>query len=311
MTQASPGAMVSMSERPRACLCCAEVSGSEEWGLVSPFLAARAFRQDPAKTRVFRCGSCGFAWSERGLSPEQAELLYVGYRGEAYFRQRNHFEPWYGRKKNDGIGSEETMLSRRLAMAGTMERARAGLGARPVGVVADFGGDTGQMLRDLPDGEKWVYEFSGVQTSAWAMPVKSLSDLAGRCDLAMACQVLEHVESPLETALQVAALAKKGGWVYLEVPDERWSQSMARAAWRAGWLDAVARRPWLHQGLDFVSTASRLTFGWIPPFGFWSMREHLNFFTPQALRSIGEKSGLDVALVESNASGLALVGVKK
>lgn len=269
--------------------------------MVSLLLAERAVRQAPEKTRVFRCGSCGFAGSERGLAPERAERLYVGYRGEECFRQRNRFQPWHGRRKSESIGSEAAMEARRQAMAGTMGRARAAIGGRGVGVGADWGGGKGQMLKDLPDAENWVYEFSGAEPPPWARPMARLADLEGRCDLAMACQVLEHGEGPLETSIQASALARKGGW----------GQSMGGAAWRGGWLDAVARRPWLRKGLAFVSAASRLAIGWIRPFRFWSMREPLKFFTPQALRSIGEQAGLDVALVESNAPGLAWVGVKR
>jgi hypothetical protein len=310
MSMASLSVTGQKSVRPKACLCCSAPASSEEWGMVSPFLAERALGEAPSRTLVLRCGNCGFAWSERGLTPEQAGKLYVGYRGEEYFLLRNRHEPWYRRSKNDGIGSESTMDARRAAMAGTLARAGALRSARSVGIAVDFGGDKGQMLKDFPDGQKWVYEFSGVEPSPWARQVASLADLEGQCNFAMACQVLEHVESPLETALQVAALAKPGGWVYLEVPDERWVQSMAGSAWRARWLDAVARRPLLLRGLDFASTASRLALGWIPPFGFWSMREHLNFFTPKSLAAIAEKAGLEVVLVEENASGLALAGVR-
>jgi hypothetical protein len=299
------------SARSEECLCCQKLASEQEWGLVSLFLAERAFQEKPTKTRVFRCGQCGFAWSERGLTSEQANRLYEGYREEAYFEQRHRHEPWYGREKNKSIGSEPTMVARRLAMEGTLKRALMSHGARAEGIAVDFGGDKGQMLKDFPDAQKWVYEYSGVEPEAWAKVLTHTGDLKGQCDIALCCQVLEHVEAPAATAFEVAELVKSGGWVYLEVPDERWVQSMAHANWRAPWLDWVLLRPSLHKALDFISTASRIAVGWIPPFGFWSMREHINFFTPSSLRAIADKAGIEVVLVEANASGLALVGVKR
>lgn len=299
------------SMRSSSCLCCAEAEAQAEWGMVSAFLARRALGENPAKTRLLRCAACGFSWSERGLTEKQAHKLYVGYRGPEYFAQRHASEPWYSSKINASIGSELSMMSRREAMAGTMESARKLAGERPVGVAMDFGGDKGQMLKDLPDQEKWVYDLSGAELCPWAKKAGGLDEQKGRCDMAMACQVMEHVESPLELARQVVALVKPGGWVYLEVPFEQWRQASAGSAWRARWLDAVARRSWLMMGLDFVSTASRIAFGWVPPFGFWALREHLNFFTEKSLDAVGRAAGLEVVVVERNASGLAMVGIKK
>ena len=96
----------------------------------------------------------------------------------------------------------------------------------------------------------------------------------------------------------------------MEVPDECWIQSRAQAPWRRKVLERVARTPRIMRGLDFVSTACRIKFGWIPPFGFWALREHLNFFSEGAIEAVARFAGLRLILVESHESGIALVGIK-
>lgn len=62
--------------------------------------------------------------------------------------------------------------------------------------------------------------------------------------------------------------------------------------------------------IDFLSTASRIVLGRVPAIGFWSLREHLNFFTAESLSELAKRVGIDAVLVTRSASGLAMVGVK-
>jgi hypothetical protein len=297
--------------RPKVCPCCGCGAGREELGLVSPFLARRAFNEGPSLTGLFRCGDCGFAWSRRDLSATEAARLYAGYRGEDYFAQRHFFQPWYTRSKNDSIGSETEMVGRRIAMAEVLTEASARVGSRPTGLVLDFGGDRGQLLKDLPDSEKCVFDLSGIACDPWAKKVDDLDALNGCCDLVMACQVLEHVGDPVEFTRGLVSLARPGGWIFIEVPFEQWSQGSAQARWRERWINWLIRKPRLLMAFDFLSTASRITFGRIPAIGFWSLCEHLNFFTAESLDALAKRLGIDVVLVTRNASGLAMVAVKR
>ena len=297
--------------RAQACPACQTPPSTVEWGMASPFFSGRALEKDPAPTELLRCGACGTAWARQGLDAEQGARLYDGYRGEAYFKQRHATEPWYTRSMNDSMGSDHEMQGRRTVFSQALKRAELKGGLRPQGIVLDFGGDKGQLLADLPDTTLMVSEVSGIELCSWAKPAGDLGAWSGQCDLVMCCQVLEHVESPASIRDKIMRLARSGGWIYLEVPNESWTQAGAQAAWRHGWIERVSRNPKLTLALDFVSTASRLKFGVIPPFGFWSLREHMNFFTLSGLTRLAEDGGAEILWAGLTESGLSLVGRKK
>jgi SAM-dependent methyltransferase len=245
------------------------------------------------------------------LGPVAAGRLYSGYRGEQYFRQRHEFEPWYSRAKNDSIGSESQMEGRRLVLATSIELAERVAGPRPLGACVDYGGDRGQMLRDLNGGPKWVFDLSGVDVDPWAAKAGSLDDLKGRCALALNCQVLEHVDDPLECLRATADLVAPGGWLYVEVPHELWrQQSWLGERRRGAWLDWLSGKPSVFKALDFLSTACRLATGVVPFFGFWAMREHLNFFTENSLEALARRAGLSPVWTSKTESGISLVAIK-
>ncbi len=299
--------------RAGACPCCFSPSPSRRWGLVSPFLAERALLQPSQPVERLLCASCGYSWTTRGLSDDEARRLYTGYRGEDYFRLRHRHEPWYSRAINDGIGDEQQMVGRRAVLAQSLARAEAVFGPRPAGRVLDHGGDRGQMLRDLPDSERVVFDLSGVAPDPWARAIdaETLARDAG-FDLIMNCQVLEHVNSPEAMLASLHALIVPGGWAYLEVPNETWREAaIGGESARLGWLRFVCRHPRLLKTLDFLSTALRIKLGWIPPLGFWALREHLNFFTPESLRLLMERAGFEVAFSDLSASGISAVGRRR
>ena len=281
-------------------------------GLVSAFLARRALLGTPEPVELARCSACEHAWSLRGLSGQEAARLYTGYRGEAYFAARHAVEPWYTRAVNGAIGSESAMQGRRQVLADALAAAAVKSGPRPQGRCLDFGGDRGQMLKNLPDADKFVHEVSGVQLDPWARRLDSLESEAGRFDLVLNCQVLEHVNDPLSALRETTAMARRGGWLYVEVPDERWRSLWARPGrLRERWLKAVARSTRAAIAVDFVSTACRVKLGWIPPLGFWAMREHINFFSPRSLELLARAAGLEPLSLQVTASGISLVASKR
>jgi SAM-dependent methyltransferase len=297
--------------RARSCPCCGASSQRSELGLISPFLARRALLRDPEPVELARCLECGHAWSLRGLSEQEATRLYTGYRGQAYYEARRATEPWYTRAVNDAIGSESAMQDRRAVLAGALAAAAAQSGPRPQGRCLDFGGDRGQMLKDLPDADKLVYEVSGVDLEPWARRLVSLASEAASFDLVLNCQVLEHVNDPLAALRETAAMARPGGWLYVEVPDERWRSLGARPSRaRERWLRTVARSTRATVALDFLSTACRIKLHWTPPGGFWAMREHINFFSPQSLSLLARQAGLTPIFLQLTASGISMVAVK-
>jgi SAM-dependent methyltransferase len=301
---------VEVPNRDGACPCCLSSPPSTRWGVISSFLSRRALLQAPQPVARLICATCGHSWSARGLSEVEVRRLYSGYRGDAYFEERHRHEPWYSRALNDGMG-EAQMAQRRAVLARSLARAESEVGNRPIGRALDHGGDRGQMLRDLPDPERVVFDLSGVAVEPWAraIDIEGLARSTG-FELILSCQVLEHVNDPRALLEDLFKATAPGGWVYLEVPNEKWHESRGAESVRVAWLRFICRRPALLKALDFVSTGCRVKLGWVPPFGFWALREHLNFFTPQSLRLLMQGAGFQVAFADFSESGISAVGRK-
>jgi hypothetical protein len=299
------------SNRDAACPCCLSASPRRCWGVVSSFLSRHALLQAPEPVARLICAACGHAWSARGLSEAEVTRLYSGYRGDAYLKERQRHEPWYSQALNEGMGGEDHMTRRRALLARSLARAEGSMGKRPIGRALDHGGDRGQMLKDLPDPERMVFDVSGVAADPWARALEAdeLARAAG-FELILNCQVLEHVNDPGAFLGDLYTATARGGWIYLEVPNETWRESSGVESARVAWLRFVCRRPALLKALDFLSTACRVKLGWVPPLGFWVLREHLNFFTPQSLRLLMQNAGFEVAFSDYSESGISAVGRK-
>lgn len=276
--------------RNEYCECCGSRSDNEQLGVFSSFLAKRALGAPPFPVKIYRCTICGFRWSERGLSPEEASRLYSGYSGDAYFMERHGFEPWYSREFNDGIGAEKQMAIRRsvcLEALSTVTELSA------IQRVVDFGGDRGQMLVPFDGAEKFVYDISGVKLEPGVKELRDPSQHAGSFDLALNCHVLEHVNAPRHFLLEVLSLVQPGGVVFLEVPDETYRGPFS-IGFELGYIQRLCNSPRALKLVDFVSTACRVKLRLLPPLCFVAIREHINYFTLDALCFLMKTCGLDI-----------------
>jgi hypothetical protein len=156
------------------------------------------------------------------------------------------------------------------------------------------------MIRDVEARRKAVLDPSG---GAVENGIERLAAPAGAWALVVCAQVLEHVSAPEAMLREIRKILR--GIVYLEVPDQRWRGSVAAPR---PLLEFLCRHPALLLGADLYSTFFRVKLGRLPPFGFVPMREHVNFFTPQALRSLAERCGLRVRAEGRHAGSFFLVG---
>lgn len=274
------------------CIACGSPRLYHEWSIVSPFFAARALQRQPGVVDLAGCRDCGTRHFTLPLDEPDLARLYAGYRGEEYFRQRNGFEPWYTRALNDGLGSEGGIAARRRALASAL--AAAGIGTR-FGSVLDFGGDRGQMLRDLDAARKATYEISGVVADPGvdSATLAQVRDTAW--DLILCCHVLEHWIHPAQCARQLHALGHPGTVYFFEVPHETvpggWFN---RTALQRLWLTWICRRPRLLQRIDFISSGMHYRLKRILPLLFMPLREHLTFFSVRGIAAMLERCGYDV-----------------
>ena len=115
---------------------------------------------------------------------------------------------------------------------------------------------------------------------------------------------------------ELARLPRPDGVLYVEVPLELPKLGASgRARGRPRTSIACAGRRRVLRGVDLYSTAVRVKFGVIPPLGFPKLHEHQNFFSPDGLRRLLERAGLDVLALEpvaghgSEAGGAAIAAL--
>lgn len=279
-----------LNRSSEGCLCCTCTHLRKESTVVSPFLAKRGWNGEPELTSVMFCDRCGFRFYDRGLSESEGNRYYQGYRDQTYFRDRNRFEPFFTKRAYDADSTWLVSKGRRVALAHALELAGA---PKSFQSVLDFGGGTGQMLLDIQAERKAVFDVSGGQTEEGVARITS-QGLGSNWDLLLSCQVLEHLTDPFCSLQTMANSLSKGGWLYAEVPDQHWSNSVRNGSVREAWLSWIIGKPRLLLAADIVSTAFRIKRGFLPPLGFIPMREHLNYFTVEALRALLLRAGLSV-----------------
>lgn len=290
----------SREESQSACLCCGSEYLDHRTAVVSGFLAERAWHGQPELTRLATCSDCGFRYFERRLSEVEAQRLYKGYRDTTYLRARRRWEPFYTEAAHNRVIGWAQSESRIADLTRTLTE--SGLPNRFEHAI-DHGGSGGHMLRAVNAIHKVVFDPSGFPPIEGVSAICDASQLQAGCDLLLSCQVLEHVSDPRAYLRSVSQLCRPGAYLYLEVPDERWRETTGTGSARDAWLGLLVRHHHLLKLADCYSTAFRVLFRILPPFGFVAMREHINYFSLSALRALVDACGLQCLTAGRNGQG--------
>jgi SAM-dependent methyltransferase len=276
------------------CPCCGGKDFISRSALVAPFVAEVALRAAPPLCELLECRACGFRFFADRYDDAEAARLYAGYRGADYFQIRHRHEPWYSRRTNEGLGRDpKAVATRRARIDAQLTR------HRPPGSITrvlDYGGDAGQMLPPSLGSVRHVFELSDVAPVEGVQRVASEAELVpGTYDAIVLAHVLEHVSDLPATLSRVTHLLAPEGLIYVEVPFERPRiVGTAGSGFQRAYLDRLRRFPLLLRFVDFVSTASRIGLGVVPPLGFVKMHEHINFFDAKSLAALMRRAGLQV-----------------
>jgi SAM-dependent methyltransferase len=263
--------------------------------ILAPFVAERALATRSSLCGLMQCETCGLMFFEDRFTDYELACLYKDYRGADYVRARNKHEPWYTQAVNEALGGEANIRERREVYGRIVKK----YGGMTVDSVLDYGGDRGQMMRDGPGQTHYVYDISGVEAEPGVIALDSIA-MAGRCfDLVLLCEVLEHVPAPFDTLLTGASLVRPGGLLYVTVPNQEFLfKDIPGGAWYRNYLVGMLKVRWLTLALDFWSTAAKVKFHRIPPFGFVKLHEHINFFDQESLKKMLMRSNLEVLSCE-------------
>lgn len=303
-----PDASVHLHRSATGCLACGGSDLTRQAQIVSGFLAQRAWGGAPILTELVCCDSCGFRFFERGLSDAEAARYYTDYRSPAYQRQRRRWEPFYTKARHAEVLSWASAPGRLV----NLRTALAAAGAlRHFKSVLDHGGSRGDMLHAVSANRKAVFDPSGETTAQGIEAYREESDLPSGWSLILCCQVLEHVSDPLHHVQQLARLLSEDGRLYVEVPPENWRSAAGNGRLRRAWLSALSRVTPLLITADMASAAARIRWGRVPPAGLVAMREHLNFFSPDALLALLRRSGLAIDASGIDAGGQTFAVARK
>lgn len=282
------------------CPCCDSDSKTAYPAVVSPFVAAYALEEKPARTRLLECATCGFRFFEDRFTEAEAAKLYAGYRNERYYRVRHRHEPWYTRKAHEAVGASDPSVAE--ARRNEVERfLRAHVDVSELETILDFGGDRGQIIPRGIGKERSVYEISDAIPIPGVSKIGSAAELRGRAfDLVLLCHVLEHCSEPKTVIEELRPLlTATRGVLYVEVPFERASlRWLGKRQGYARYLDALRQVPPLLVALDLYSTLFRVKWDVLPPLGFVKMHEHINFFDEGSLSRLLRETGFDVVALE-------------
>ena len=290
-----------MTYQTDVCPGCGSTDFISRPAVMAPFLAAYLFDQPPDVHGLGACAACGLRFYTTRFDDTEIDRLYTDYRDERYLAMRRHSEPWYTRKVNEylsGAGMEPRQEVYRAALVGHAE-------ANSIGSVLDYGGDRGQMMAGGPGSEFYVYDISGIEPAPGVTAIRDEEDLERRqFDLVLLCAIVEHFSEPLAQLKRVAERVKPGGLLYIEVPEDSFSvESIPSGRWYVAYLRRLVRHPLLMLVVDFLSTAIRLKFRVIPPFGFAKQHEHLNYFDVRSLSHLVSASGLTLLNCSMSSEG--------
>jgi hypothetical protein len=166
----------------------------------------------------------------------------------------------------------------------------------------DFGGDEGQFFPDLPIGRRIVCDVSNRDLPAGIEHIATLSELGDvKPDLFIVAHVLEHLPNPLAPLLEIRQAIAEHGTLYVEIPLDRFRVRQFHATSRyQRYLSRLVRHRIPFVASDFFSGVSRQYRSSIPRLGVVKQSEHINYFSPQSVRSALIASGFTLVAERSN-----------
>lgn len=206
------------------------------------------------------CPKCLGVFLDQRFDSLEMSALYSGYRGDEYTRLRDRYEPGYTKRNDELVAASHFQFAEAV-----LEDL---LPDKPA--VLDWGGNDGRNTPFRTRGGRCdVIDIAGNSPVA-GVGVVTLAEAATHdYDLVVLSHVLEHIPEPREFLSEVAAAVGPETLAYIEVPYEPMMVALSSVEDPAAC--AAKKRYW---------------------------HEHINFFSPEALRQLALGAGF--MPIESN-----------
>lgn len=272
------------------CLICGSENIQPVETMVSEFVSDR-IGKEPQKTQLCFCKDCTFAYYDYRLSDEENTKLYRNYRDSSYQITRQKYEYWYNEKVNNALNNDAIALSEQQRVIKKIISENI---PTELKVALDYGGNEGRTFCEpIGTQERYVYDISGVNT---INGVNNISDVNGlhahSYDFIMCNMLFEHLSNPVNTLKELKEIGNGNTYYYIEVPSEN---------------------PFVKQNKFSISKNLKLLFS--PLYNkldlvryylkqrkmpFMPMKEHVNFFTVQSMRTFIENNGFSIIDIQEN-----------
>lgn len=238
--------------------------------------AMRPNAEASVKVLIRACKDCSFVGPSQVYPLHQLVGLYKDYRSDSYNRDRCSVEPWYQDVMHLVGKCQEEIDSRMTNLDGIIDTL---VDCGNIQTVLDWGGGEGRFVpTSLRSKNVTVLDYSTEELSDPSFLRLDQLNSDQKYDYIQVCHVLEHVSEPRSLMLEVVSHLNRGGYVYVELPQDRSSEDLQHFASHPCeiyheihehlnlYSQAALEKLGLSLGLRCVHVGSRqLDFGWISP----------------------------------------------
>jgi hypothetical protein len=275
----------------KSCPCCNLPSNFFLFGAISPFYNLRVKNKPIAElVEVNKCPQCETFFYNKKITKKDLEKLYINYRNDLYFLQRNKLEPWYTLNHHKSLGSiiefdyKTKLISQMLAENNLKNSFKNSL---------DHGGSRGEIYNNnhLKIENKYIYDISNLKPLQGVKKINEINLKKIKWDLVISTHVLEHIPNPYKYIQNLCSLGSKNTLFIIEVPNETFkSNFLNKNHFFKFFLKKIIQNKLLFKFFHFTSSFFRIKFKYLPPLTFPILTEHLIYFSFNGLVRLLERA---------------------
>lgn len=271
---------------------------------ISDFLVAKIYGEEEVRNtqiiHLCHCDECTFSYYDKRLTDEESDRLYEGYRGEKYQKLREKYDCWYTGKINNAMNNDSIAIKEQQRVIEKMVKKCVPINIR---IALDYGGNRGDTFTDLlGTEEKYVYDISDIPVGGGVKKIGSYQELfEHHFDFIMCNMTLEHVSNPKDFVKRLYDIGSADTYYYMEVPSENPFDKDKFS---------IIKNLRLFINPKYSKRKLIKHYFHLKKQPYMPMSEHVNFYTPKALKTLMETSGFEVIDIQENDEQAVLGKIK-